>query len=217
MKNNFKKAFIISIPVMIAFIFLGISYGMLMEENGYGPTWSFFISLFTFAGAAQFAMVAFLSIQMNPLIVFIIILVINARHLFYGISMLDEYRNYGALKWYLMGGLTDETFSLVRSIKFDEKDDKKEIYLFITLLNHSYWVIGSVLGGVLGSVLQFEIIGLDFILTALFVSVFASYLKNSKIKYPGYIGLGVSIFTLLIFQDNFIIPAMGIMVLLLLL
>lgn len=217
MKYTLKKAFIITIPVMLAFLFLGISYGMLMEENGYGPIWSFSISLFTFAGAAQYAMVVFLSNQINPLIVFLIILVINARHLFYGISMLKEYKNFGILKFYLMAGLADETFSLVKSVKVEDGVNKKQLYFFITVLNHLYWVIGSTLGGILGSVLTFEIKGLDFILTALFVSVFVANFKNSKVKFPGYIGIGVSLISLIVFRENFIIPAMGIMIVLLIL
>ncbi|PKK97310.1 MAG: branched-chain amino acid ABC transporter permease [Tenericutes bacterium HGW-Tenericutes-3] len=208
MSNILKKAFMINLPVMVAFIFLGIAYGMLMESNGYGPIWSFFISLLTFAGAAQFAMVAFLSLQVHPLSVFFIVLVLNARHLFYGISMLKSYQSMGKTKIYLFLGLCDETFGLVNTVTISNDKNKKKTYLYITILNHFYWVLGSTLGGLLGGLLTFEIKGLEFILTALFVSVFVSQFKKAQRKTPAYIGLIVSIISLVIFKENFIIPAM---------
>jgi 4-azaleucine resistance transporter AzlC len=213
----FKKAFLHTIPVMIAFLFLGIGYGMVMEQNGYNFIWSFFISLFTFAGSAQFAMVSFLSMQVNPIYVFFIIFIINARHIFYGISMNQKYRECRNSKWYLYFGLTDETFTVLNSHDLLDIPNKKKYYLTVTILHHLYWVTGSILGGILGSVLPFEIIGLDFILTALFVSILVSQMKNAKIKVPGWIGLFISLGMVLLFKDQFIVPAMGLIILFLVL
>ncbi|MDD3122403.1 MAG: AzlC family ABC transporter permease [Candidatus Izemoplasmatales bacterium] len=217
MNQTFKKAFIHTIPVMIAFLFLGIGYGMVMEHNGYNFIWSFFISLFTFAGSAQFAMVSFLSLQIHPIYVFFIIFIINARHIFYGISMNEKYSKCLNSKWYLYFGLTDETFTVLNSHDLSNILNKKKYYLTVTLLHHIYWVTGSVLGGILGSILPFEIVGLDFILTALFVSVLVSQMKKSKVKIPGWVGFFISLGMVLIFKDQFIVPAMVLIVLFLIL
>lgn len=217
LNQTFKKAFIHTIPVMIAFLFLGIGYGMVMEHNGYNFIWSFFISLFTFAGSAQFAMVSFLSLQIHPIYVFFIIFIINARHIFYGISMNEKYSKCLNSKWYLYFGLTDETFTVLNSHDLSNILNKKKYYLTVTLLHHIYWVTGSVLGGILGSILPFEIVGLDFILTALFVSVLVSQMKKSKVKIPGWVGFFISLGMVLIFKDQFIVPAMVLIVLFLIL
>jgi 4-azaleucine resistance transporter AzlC len=216
MIHTFKKAFVVTIPILFAFLFLGISYGMLMESKGFGVIWSSLISLFTFAGAAQFAMVVFLTTSLNPLIVFVIVLIINARHLFYSVSMLKRYEETGNSKWYLLFGLTDETFSLVSTLEVPTQINKKQFYIFITALNHFYWVVGTLIGALLGRVLQSEIAGLDFILTALFVSVFTLKMKKRYNVVPGLIGLGVSLIMLFIFGEHFIIPAMIVMITLLL-
>ena len=208
-----KRAFVYSLPVMIVYLSLGIAYGILMEANGYNALWSFFTSVFVFAGAAQYAMVGLLVSLTNPLSVFLIILILNARHLFYGISMMKKYDDLGHVKWYLMLGLTDETFGIVQPIDPKTLDNPKRFYLLTTLFNHGYWVVGSTLGGILGSLITIDILGLDFILTALFVSVFVSQAKKKDLIIPTTIGLVVSFGALLIFKEQFILPSMVLIVL----
>jgi len=210
-----KKMFINTLPVMVVYLSLGIAYGILMEKNGYNALWSLGTSLFVFAGAAQYALVGLLVSTISPLSVFFVILIINARHIFYGLSMLKRYEKTGFLKWYLMLGLTDETFGVLQPIQESTIEYPKSYYVYTTLLHHSYWVIGSVLGGILGSLISVEILGLDFILTALFVSVFVSQAKQSHLQKPALIGLGVSFIALLVFPSQFILISMIVMLVIL--
>ncbi len=203
-----KKAFVDSTPVFFAFIFLGIGYGMLMEQNGFGYLWTFFISLFTFAGSAQFAMISFLTESLNPIYVFMLVLVINARHIFYGISMAKKYETTGMKKYYLYFGLTDETFTVLNAHEDDIIHDKPKYYLLVTIFHHLYWVLGSLLGAILGRILPFEILGLEFILFALFLSVYVSQMKKAKDKYPGLFGICLSLIALLLFETQFVVASM---------
>lgn len=204
----FKKAFIHSIPVLFAYLFLGIGYGMLMEQNGYSFVYSFFISLFTFAGSAQFAMIPLMVEGMNPVYVFLLIFVINARHIFYGISMNKKYTDTHWMKYYLYFGLTDETFTVINAHEEETCVNPKKYYFFLTLLHQFYWVAGSVLGGILGSLLPFEIMGLDFILFTLFLSVYTAQMKKAKDKLPGLFGLGITLIALIIIRTQFVIVSM---------
>ena len=204
-----KEAFPYTIPVFTGFTFLGIAFGILMNSKGYGVIWSILMSLLVFAGSAQYVAITFLITIFNPFNALIMTLMINARHLFYGISLLDKYKSTGKFKPYLIFGLCDETFSIVCSTQPPENVDKNWFYFFITLLNHTYWVLGSALGGLLGSVVAFNTKGLDFVLTALFVVIFVDQWKNHKDHKPAIIGIVSSIICLLVFGQNvFIIPAM---------
>lgn len=203
-----KKAFIHSTPVLFAYLFLGIGYGMLMEQNGYSFIYSFFISLFTFAGSAQFALIPLLVEGMNPVYVFLLIFVINARHIFYGISMNKKYISTGKSKYYLYFGLTDETFTVINAHQDEACVNPKKYYLYLTLLHQAYWVIGSVLGGLLGSLLPFDIIGLEFILFALFLSVYTAEMKKAEDKVPGFLGLGITLLALVLLRSQFVIVSM---------
>lgn len=203
-----KKVLIYTSPVMAVYLSLGMAYGILMEQNGFGPVWSFFSSLIVFAGAAQYALVTLLANTTTPYAVFVFILIINARHLFYGISMLSRYKKTKHLKWYLMFGLTDETFGLLSATNERDLDNPRMFYLKVTILNHCYWILGSTLGGLLGTMISIQIEGLEFILVALFVSIFVSQAKKKHLFIPAFSGLILSFLSLLIFQNNFIIPSM---------
>lgn len=204
-----KAAFPHTIPVFTGFTFLGIAYGILMNSKGYGFGWTFLMSLMVFAGSAQYVAITFLTSIFNPVNAFIMTLLVNARHLFYGISLLDKYKDTGKLKPYLIFGLCDETFSITCSAEPPEGVNPNWFYFFITLLDHSYWVLGSTLGGLLGSMVSFNTKGLDFVLTALFVVIFVGQWKSQKNRKPAVIGVVCSVICLAIFgQDNFIIPAM---------
>lgn len=211
-----KAAFPHTIPVFTGFTFLGAAYGILMNSKGYGVGWTALFSFMVLAGSAQYVAINFLTSIFNPVHALLMTLMVNARHLFYGISMLDKYKNTGKLKPYLIFGLNDETFSLVCSVEPPEGIDRNWFMFFITLLNHSYWVFGSVLGGLLGSVISFNVEGLDFVLTALFVVTFVDQWKTQKNHKPAVIGVLCSVICLIIFgQGNFIIPSMITMIIVL--
>lgn len=204
-----KAAFPHTIPVFTGFTFLGIAYGILMSSKGYGAGWSFLFSLLVFAGSLQYVAITFLTSAFNPVYALLISLMVNARHLFYGISLLDKYKDTGKFKPYLVFGLCDETFSIACSAEPPEGINRNWFLFFITLLNHSYWVMGSTLGGLLGSMFSFNTKGLDFVLTALFVVIFVSQWKQQKNHKPAIIGIVCSVLCLLVFgQRNFIIPSM---------
>lgn len=204
-----KAAFPYTIPVLTGFIFLGIAYGILMNSKGYGVGWTALMSFMAFAGSAQYLAITFLTSAFNPVYALLMTLMINARHLFYGISMLDKYKGTGKLKPYLIFGLCDETFSIVCSTEPPEEVNRNWFNFFITLLNHCYWVLGSVLGGMLGSIISFNTKGLDFVLTALFVVIFVGQWKTQKNHKPAVIGVLCSIVCLIVFgQSNFVIPSM---------
>lgn len=204
-----KAAFPHTIPVFTGFIFLGFAYGILMSSKGYGIGWSVLFSLVTFAGSAQYVAISLLTSAFNPVYALIMTLMVNARHLFYGISMLERYRDTGRLKPYLIFGMCDETFSITCSTEPPEGVDRSWFMFFITLLNHSYWVMGSALGGLLGSMVSFNTKGLDFVLTALFVVIFVGQWKSQKDHKPAIIGVVCSLACLFVFgPGNFIIPSM---------
>jgi 4-azaleucine resistance transporter AzlC len=141
-------------------------------------------------------------------------LMVNARHLFYGISMLEKYKGLGKIRGFLIYTLCDETFSIVSSTKLPEDVDRKPFYFFISLLNYLYWVAGSFLGGLVGNFITFDTRGLDFVLTGLFVVLFLEQWKNKQNRIPGIIGIGVTAFALIIFgKDSFILPAMAMILL----
>lgn len=208
-KEALKAAFPHTIPVFTGFTFLGIAYGILMNSKGYGVGWTVLTSFMAFAGSAQYVAITYLTSVFNPIYALLMTLMINARHLFYGISMLDKYKSTGKLKPYLIFGLCDETFSIICSTEPPEGVNRNWFMFFITMLDHSYWVFGSTFGGLLGSMISFNTRGLDFVLTALFVVIFLGQWKTQKNHKPAVIGVLCSIICLVVFgQSNFIIPSM---------
>lgn len=204
-----KVAFPYTIPVFTGFTFLGIAYGILMTSKGYGLIWTLLMSLFVFAGSSQYVAITFLTTAFNPLNAFLMSLAVNARHIFYGISLLNKYKDMGKIKPYLVFGLCDETFSIVCSTEPPEGVSRKWFAFFITLLDHMYWVLGSVIGSLVGYMIPSSIEGLDFVLTALFVIIFVGHWKSKGNRKPAAIGVICSVISLLIFgPDNFIIPSM---------
>ncbi|MDR7871096.1 MAG: AzlC family ABC transporter permease [Tissierellaceae bacterium] len=204
-----KAAFPYTIPVLTGYIFLGMAYGILMSSKGYGIGWTALFSIIVYAGSAQYLAINFLTSIFNPIYALLMTLVVNARHIFYGISMLGRYRDIKRFKPYLIFGMTDETFSIVCSVDSPVGVDKDWFYFFITLLNHIYWFLGSILGGIVGPLITFNTKGLDFVLTALFVVIFLGQWKTNKGRKPAVIGVLCSAICLIIFgPNNFIIPSM---------
>lgn len=209
-KTELKKAFISTVPVMTGYLVLGMGFGIILKTKGYGVLWAFIMSTFIYAGSMQFVAVNLLTGGVSFLTVALTTLMVNARHLFYGISMVDRYKGAGAEKPYLIFALTDETYSLVCNENSVKNINNKHGYFFaVSLLNQIYWVTGSVAGSLLGSVIPFNTEGIDFALTALFITVFIEQWLSSEKHSPALIGVGCSVLCLLIFkQDNFLIPSM---------
>jgi len=204
-----KAAFPNTIPVLTGFSVLGIAYGFLMQSIGYGLGWTILMSTFVFAGSMQYVAIILLTAAFNPIYALLLTLMVNARHLFYGISLLTKFRGTGKLKPYLIFGLCDETFSILCSTAAPDNVNKNLFYFFVTLLNHSYWVIASILGSILGYYITFNTKGLEFVLTALFVVIFINQWREKKEHISALIGIISSLACLIIFgKDSFLIPAM---------
>ena len=207
--NALKAAFPHTIPVFTGYLVLGISYGVLMTASGF-PFWIPIVtSLAIFAGSMEFVLVNLLLSGFNLLQAFMMTILINARHLFYGLSMLDRYKGMGLKKLYLIFGLTDETFSINCSMDPPADVDRGLFYLFVTLLDHSYWFLGATLGGLFGSILHFNTEGLDFVMTAMFVVIFLEQWKKDSNHLSALIGVVLPVICLILFgADRFMIPAM---------
>lgn len=198
-----------TVPVMVGYIFLGTAYGILMSVNGFGIGWALAISIIVYAGSLQYVGINLLLAAVSPLAAFLMALMVNARHLFYGISMLGKYQNMGKAKPYLIFGLTDETFSVVCNEKIPEGIREERAYFLLTFLDQCYWVLGTLIGAAAGSVITFNTAGLDFALTALFVVIFTEQWMSQKKHGPALAGVACSVLCLWIFgPDAFIIPAM---------
>ena len=210
-KKAIQAAFPRTIPVMAGYLVLGIGFGILLESKGYSFLWAGLMSLTIYAGSMQYVAVDLLSGGASLLSAALMTLVLNARHLFYGLSMLEQYRPIrGGRKAYLIHGLTDETYSLVCSAKPPEGVSSAAFYFWISLLDQSYWLAGSVIGGLLGQVIPFDTTGIDFAMTALFVVIFTEQWLTRKNHLSALIGVGVSLLSLLAFgPDRFLIPAMA--------
>lgn len=204
-----KYAFKQSVPIMAGYIVLGMGFGVLLESKGYGVLWAIAMSVFIYAGSMQYVAINLITGGASLIATALMMLMVNARHLFYGISMLDKYKNTGKYKPYLIFALTDETYSLVCSGKIPEGVDRNKYYFLVSLFDQVYWVIGSVIGSVVGSVLNFNTAGIDFSMTALFLVVFVEQCKSTKDRASAITGVVVSVVCLLIFgAGNFVIPAM---------
>lgn len=209
-KKAFKAAFPHTIPIFAGFWFLGLTYGIYMHVSGFRFLYPMLMSLTIFAGSVEFVTVDMLLGAFHPLQALAMTLMINARHLFYGISMLDTYKNTGRKKAYLIFGLCDESFSINYTANVPPDVDRGWFMFFVTLLNHFYWFSGSTLGGLFGSLIQFDTEGLDFVMTAMFVVIFLEQWLKDKTHTPALLGLGLSLLCLLLFKaDNFLIPAMA--------
>jgi 4-azaleucine resistance transporter AzlC len=208
-KSALLAAFPHTIPVFTGYLVLGAAYGILMNSKGLSLIWILIASIFVFAGSMQFVAVSLLAAGFDPLGAFLMTLMVNARHLFYAISMLGKYRNLGKVKPYLIFSLTDETFSILCSTEPPEGIDRKWFYFFVSFLDHMYWITGSLLGGILGSMIKFNTKGIDFVLTALFVVIMINQWKSAKNHLPAVIGIASAILCRIVFgASDFIIPSM---------
>ncbi len=216
-KNTIRTALLDTLPVMTGYVFLGFGFGILMYQNGYGVLWSGAMSLLIYAGSMQYVAVSLLASRASLLTVALTTLVVNARHLFYGISMIDAYKGSGRKKPYLIFALTDETYSLVSRDPLPEGVHRHSYYFLVSLFDHSYWVGGTLLGALAGSVLPINFEGIEFVLTALFVTIFVEQWLSQKDHRPALIGAVSTALCLALFgRDVFLIPSMVLITILLL-
>lgn len=206
----FKAAFPHTIPILAGFLFLGMTYGIYMNVSGFSFIYPMLMSLTIFAGSVEFVAVNILLGAFDPLQAFAVTLMLNARHLFYGISMLDKFRGTGLKKLYLIFGMCDESFSINYTAEVPESVDRGWFMFFVTLLNQIYWVTGATLGGLFGSLITFSTEGLDFVMTAMFVVIFLEQWLKEKKHTASILGLGISAVCLVAFgADDFMIPTMA--------
>lgn len=204
-----RAAFPATIPVMTGFLCLGTAYGLLMQSKGYGPGWSVLMSAIAFGGSMQFVAVTLLTTAFDPVQAFLLSVMVNARHMLYGLSLLDKYKGLGKVRPFLIYVLCDETFSLVSTLEPPEGVARRDFYFWISLLDYLYWITGTALGGLLGSFLTFDTTGLDFALTALFVVLFLEQWKKPENRPAGVMGILCAAASLAVFgADNMVIPAM---------
>lgn len=206
MKEDIKKSLKATFPVFSGYIVLGFGFGIILHSKGFGVLWAFCMSLFIYAGSMQYVAIDLLSGGATIITMLLTTLLVNARHLFYGISMIDKYKDAGKIKPYLIFSLTDETYSLLCS---ENEQTSHRYHLLVSLFNHIYWVSGSVIGAIVGSAFDFAPKGIDFALTALFVTVFIEQWLSSKDHTAAITGVIISVICLVFFgAESFLIPTM---------
>lgn len=212
-RKALKAAFPYTIPIFTGFWFLVLAYGIYMNAAGFSFIYPMIMSFVIFGGSLEFVAVSMLLSPFAPLQVFIMSLMIQARHLFYGLSMLDKFKNTGKKKYYLIFGMCDETFSINYTANIPDDIDRGWFMFFVTALNQLYWVSSATLGGLLGSLIRFDISGIGFVMTAMFVVIFMEQWMKEKSHISSYIGLGISALCLVLFgADSFMIPSMVVII-----
>lgn len=207
--KSLKAAFPHTVPILAGFLFLGMTYGIYMNVSGFNFVYPMLMSMTIFAGSVEFVTVNLLLGSFDPVQAFVMALMLNARHIFYGISMLDKFKGMGLKKIYLIFGMCDETFSVNYTADVPKDVDRGWFMFFVTLLNQIYWVAGATLGGIFGSFITFDTKGLEFVMTAMFVVIFLEQWLKDKNHFPALIGLGLSVLSLAVFgSSNFMLPAM---------
>ena len=216
-RKALKTVFLDTVPVLTGYLFLGAGFGILLsEKNGYGVVWAIAMGIFMFAGSGQYLAVSLIADHTSLISAAIATLLVNARHIFYGISLLDAYKDSGIKKLYMIFGLTDETYSLVTQNRPPEGMSRHTYCFLVTLLDHIYWIIGCALGNVLNNVVPISFEGVEFVLTALFVTMFVEQWLSHKNHLPAIIGVVSTILCLVIFgSEIFLIPSMALIAILL--
>lgn len=217
-RKHLKAVFLDTIPVLTGYLFLGMGFGILLSENGYGVLWALAMSIFVFAGSGQYLAVSLLANSAGLLSAAIATLLVNARHLFYGISLLEKYKGAGKKKPYMIFALTDETYSLVTQNEPPEGMSRHSYCFAVSMLDHIYWIIGCTLGALAGQFIPINYEGIEFVLTALFVTMFVDRWLTNMDHFPAVVGVCATLVSLLIFgSEIFLIPAMVLIALLLML
>ena len=215
-KRHLKAVFLDTVPVLTGYLFLGMGFGILLTESGYGVLWALAMSIFVFAGSGQYLAVSLLANSSGLLSAAIATLLVNARHLFYGISLLEKYKGTGKKKPYLIFALTDETYSLVTQNEPPEGMSRHSYCFTVSMLDHIYWITGCTLGALVGQFIPINYEGIEFVLTALFVTMFVDRWLTNKDHFSAIVGACATLVSLLLFgSEFFLIPAMVLIALLL--
>ena len=217
-RNAIAAAFPVTVPVLMGYLAIGIAFGLMLQSIGYGPGWAALMSLLIYAGSGQYLGVSLLAMGAPLTQVALLTFIVNFRHLVYGLSLLEKVRGMGVRKLYMMFSLTDETYALLSSAKAPEGVREHDFYFWIALMDQSYWVIGSVLGAVAGQLLGFDTTGVDFAMTALFIVIAVDQWKSYPRHLPALLGGAATLVCLVLFgQDNMLVPALAVIVLVLVL
>jgi len=219
MNNQYKKmealkyAFPKTLPVMAGYLVLGAAFGILMRVNGFGILWALLWSVFVYAGSLQYLGITFFTAVVNPWYALFMSVMLNARHLFYGLSMVDQLKEAGKFRPYLIFSMTDETFSVLCSEEVPDHLSRYWVYFFIAALDQLYWIFGTIAGAIAGTVIRFDTAGMDFALTALFAVIFIDQWKSRKDHRAACIGVFSSVLCVILFgKDVFIVPAMVVII-----
>lgn len=212
-RNAFRRAFPYTIPVFTGYIFIGIAFGVMYAEKGYSFLWAILMSVLVYAGSGQYLAVNFFVPGISFWHIIFMTLMVNIRHIFYGISLLEKFNKIGRKRWYMIFALTDETYSLLCTTKIPGDVDAEKFLFAISVLDHSYWILGSAIGAIAGTILPINSEGIDFAMTALFLVIFVEQWFEKKNRIPEVIGVAAALTCLLIFgADNFILPTMIIVI-----
>ncbi|MDO7252983.1 AzlC family ABC transporter permease [Helicobacter cappadocius] len=212
-----KDAFPHTIPIMMGYLLMGFAFGVLLDKSGYDFVWAFFMSVFIYAGAMQFVAIGLLASGIGIWSVVVLSAMVNARQIFYSISMLDRFSKMGKKLPYMIHSLTDETFALFNVKKPQEGTNETYFMFFIALLNHIYWIIGSLAGSLIGSKFSFDSRGVDFVMTAIFMVIFMEQWKHSSNHTPAIVGIFTSVICLLLWGGSFLLPSLVLMTFILML
>ena len=207
-RKTIKKAFIKSIPIMCSYLFVSLAYGIMMEEAGFHWYYSLLVSMTVYTGAFQFVLITFLSSGASILTVAVTAFLMNSRQTFYSLTFVEDFSKMGRRLPYMIHTMTDETYAVNCTLEQDEKD-RSVIMFFVAFFSRCYWMLGAVAGGMIGQLIPFELKGIDFCMTALFVIIFIDQWEKSKKHLPAILGLTVSLVCLLLFgQERFMLPAL---------
>ena len=214
-RRAFAAAFPATVPVLMGYLSIGIAFGLMLEAVGYNVIWAFFMSLTIYAGSGQYMGVELLATGAALVNVAALTLILNFRHLVYGLSLLEKFRGMGVRKLYMIFSLTDETYALLSSARVPERVDPHDYYFAVAVLDHSYWILGSVIGSVAGALIQFDTTGIDFAMTALFIVIAVDQWRSADRHFPALLGAGATLMCLLWLGPDggrFLIPALGLLV-----
>ena len=217
-RKTLAAAFPLTVPVLMGYLAIGMAFGLMLQAEGYGVVWALAMSLTIYAGSGQYLGVSLLAAGASLGQVAFLTLMINFRHLVYGLSMLEKFRGMGRRKLYMIFSLTDETYALLSSARVPDGVDSRDFYFCVALLDQSYWVLGSVLGSLAGSALGFDTTGVDFAMTALFLVIAVGQWKAAGSHLPALLGLCATLVSLLLVgEEEMLLPALGVIVLVLVL
>lgn len=213
LKAAIKKAFPCTVPVLTGYLFMGAAFGVMFASLGYNVLWAILVSTVVYAGSGQYLAVNFFVPGFSLIQAVFLTIMVNIRHVFYGLSLVGRYNRFGPKRWYMIFGLTDETYSLICTTDIPKDCDEEDFLFSITLLDHIYWVLGAAVGSILATVMVFDSTGIEFAMTALFLVIFIEMWQKRTNRMPELIGVLVALVCLIVFgADNFVLPAMLVMV-----